>query len=267
MSLKPFFQVARDERWYKAMKNEIDSLEKNNTWTLETLPANKRDIDSKWFYLIRYKPDGSIERFKARLVAKEYTQIEGLDYHETFTPIAKLVRVCCLLAVASIRQWELHQLDVNNAFLHGDLQEEVYMKIPQGFSRKGETKVCRLRKSLYGLKQAFRNWFEKFTVSLKAIGFSQSAADYSLFTLQHGKSFIAILIYVNDVIVTGNDAAHISSIKSFLHKQFSIKDLGPLKYFLGIKVARSPNGIVLSQRKYALDILSVSMGTESQAHS
>jgi hypothetical protein len=181
-----------------------------------------------------------------------------LDYHETFAPVAKLVTVRCLLAVAAIRNWELHQLDVNNAFLHGDLHEEVYMTIPQGFSRTNDSRVCRLRKSLYGLKQASRNWFEKFTSSIKNFGFRQSGSDYSLFTSCQGTSFIAILIYVDDVIIAGNDSHRISSLKNYLHSQFRIKDLGPLKYFLGIEVARSSTGIVLSQRKYTLDILTES---------
>ncbi|KAK3007278.1 hypothetical protein RJ639_015826 [Escallonia herrerae] len=181
--------------------------------------------------------------------------IESLDFHETFAPVAKLVTVRCLLAIASIKKWELHQLDVNNAFLHGDLEEEVYMKIPQGFSKQGENRVCRLQKSLYGLRQASRNWYHKFTQSLLVVGFIQSQSDHSLFTFAHKGSFLAVLIYVDDVIVTGTDSAKISWLKHYLDTKFHIKDLGKLKYFLGIEVARSSDGIVLSQRKYVLDIL------------
>ena len=125
-----FSQTVKNPQWREAMANEIATLEANNTWTLETLPPGKCPIPSKWVYKIKYKLDGTIERHKARLVAKGYTLVKGLDYHETFAHVAKLVTVCCLLAVAAIRNWELHQLDVNNTFLHGDLHEEVYMTIP-----------------------------------------------------------------------------------------------------------------------------------------
>ncbi|GKV35763.1 hypothetical protein SLEP1_g43983 [Rubroshorea leprosula] len=213
-------QSTRPQRQRHAPKRFQDY---NGTWTLEQLPAGKKVIDSKWLYKIKYKPNGTVERL--------------------------------LLAIAAIRHWELHQLDVNNAFLQGDLHEEVYMKIPQGFTCKDGSVFCRLRKSLYGLKQASRNWFEKFTQSLKAAGFVQSQVDYSLFTSSKGQSFVAVLIYVDDIIITGNDTARIQALKQYLHTRFSIKDLGPLKYFLGIEVIRTRVGIVLSQRKYALDIL------------
>ncbi|KAK1408311.1 hypothetical protein QVD17_39969 [Tagetes erecta] len=181
--------------------------------------------------------------------------MEGVDYHETFAPVAKLVTVRTLLTVAVKRDWIIHQLDVDNAFLHGDLDEEVYMKIPQGFSRENETRVCRLRKSLYGLKQASRNWYHKFTKFLISLNFRQSKADHSLFTFQNGESYVAILIYVDDVIVVGNDSAKIEQTKRQLDEKFSIKNLGPFKYFLGIEVAKTSEGLVLSQRKYTLDIL------------
>ncbi|GKV03503.1 hypothetical protein SLEP1_g15792 [Rubroshorea leprosula] len=252
---KTFTHAVKSEHWQEAMRKDITALEQNGTWTLERLPLGKQAIDSKWVYKIKYNQDGTVERYKARLVAKGFTQIEGLDYHETFAPVAKLVTVRVLLAVASIKHWELHQLDLNNAFLQGDLHEEVYMKIPQGFLTKNEHRVCKLHKSLYGLKQASRNWFEKLTNSLQAAGFKQSYVDYSLFTSTKGKSFVAVLIYVDDIIITGNDSTRIKALKQYLHTKFSIKDLGPLKYFLGIEVARTSEGIVLSQRKYALDIL------------
>ncbi|KAK3027227.1 hypothetical protein RJ639_041645 [Escallonia herrerae] len=128
---KYFSQAVKHAHWKDAMAKEISAWEANNTWTLMPLPSGKRAIDSKWVYKVKFHPDGTVERYKARLVAKGYTQIEGLDFHETFAPVAKLVTLRCLLAIASIKKWELHQLDVNNAFLHGDLEEEVYMKIPQ----------------------------------------------------------------------------------------------------------------------------------------
>ncbi|RVW70673.1 Retrovirus-related Pol polyprotein from transposon RE1 [Vitis vinifera] len=153
------------------------------------------------------------------------------------------------------QNWSLHQLDVNNAFLHGDLHEEIYMSPPPGLRRQGENLVCHLHKSLYGLKQASRQWFAKFSTAIQAAGFVQSKADYSLFTYRKDKSFTALLIYVDDILITGNDVNAIVALKQFLHSHFRIKDLGDLKYFLGIEVSRSKKGISISQRKYTLEIL------------
>ncbi|KAH9666221.1 protein kinase domain-containing protein [Citrus sinensis] len=241
--------------WRKAMEDEITALEKNNTWTLTHLPDGKKAIGSRWVYKIKYQSDGTIERYKARLVAKGYTQTEGIDYHATFSPVAKLVTVRALLSLAAVKGWILEQLDVSNAFLQGDLEEEVYMQVPQGFSKQGEHLVCKLNKSIYGLKQASRNWFSKFSATIQQAGFRQSKADYSLFVKTNAKFSTFVLVYVDDIIVAGNDAAEVSRIKDFLAQKFYIKALGKLKYFLGIEVARSSRGIFLSQRKYALDIL------------
>lgn len=181
--------------------------------------------------------------------------MEGVDYHETFAPVAKLVTVRTLLAVAVKKEWAIHQLDVNNTFLHGDLNEEIYMKIPQGFCRNEDTRVCKLKKSIYGLKQASRNCYQKFTITLTEFGFKQAKADHSLFIYKNGEKYVTALIYVDDVILAGNDMGRIQQTKDFLDKSFSIKDLRALKYFLGIEVARTKEGLVLSQRKYTLDIL------------
>ncbi|CAM8982071.1 unnamed protein product [Rhodiola kirilowii] len=162
------------------------------------------------------------------------------------------------LALASSKEWPLYQLDVDNAFLHGHLDEEVYMALPPGFfkTEKMQGKVCKLKKSLYGLKQALRQWFERFSDALVLFGFSPSLNDYSLFTYDKGGEFLALLVYVDDVIITVTSTTLMDSVKQFIHSQFKIKDLGQLHYFLGIEVARSSSGIFINQRKYALELIS-----------
>ncbi|XP_057252225.1 retrovirus-related Pol polyprotein from transposon RE1 [Beta vulgaris subsp. vulgaris] len=253
-----FKEAMRHPEWQQAMTNEISALEKNGTWTMEPLPAGKKALGSKWVYKIKYNSDGSIERFKARLVVFGNHQTEGLDYTETFAPVAKMVTVRAFLAIAASKNWELHQMDVHNAFLHGDLSEEVYMKLPPGFQSPSSNMVCRLRKSLYGLKQAPRCWFAKLISALKTYGFCQSYSDYSLFTYTKSGVQINVLVYVDDLILSGNDSAAIQAFKDYLGTCFHMKDLGVLKYFLGLEVARSSSGIFLCQRKYALDIVAES---------
>ena len=154
------------------MRSELQALQANGTWTLTSLPAGKTSIGCRWVYKIKHRSDGSIERYKARLVAKGFTQLEGVDYQDTFSPTAKIITVRCLLALVAARRWSLHQLDVNNAFLHDDLHEELYMSPPLGLLRQGEDNlVCRLHKSLYGLKQASRHWFSKFSEAIRAAGY------------------------------------------------------------------------------------------------
>lgn len=237
------------------MSAEISALKTNKTWIVTDLPPNKHPVGCKWVYKIKCKADGSIERYKAQLVAKGYTQCEGLDYHDTFSPLAKMTTIRCILALAAAKNWVLHLLDVNNAFLHGELNEEVYMNMPSGFGIKGESKVCRLTKSLYGLKQASRQWFSKFSSTPIDLGFVQSKADYSLFTRPQGSSYIALLIYVDDVAIASNDSNAMSSFISLLYEKFRLKDLGALKYFIGLEIARPSTGISVCQRKYTLEIL------------
>jgi len=188
-------------------------------------------------------------------VAKGYNQVEGIDFFDTFSPIAKITTVRTLLALASINSWHLHQLDVNNAFLHGDLSEDVYMSVPQGVVSPKPNQACELLKSLYGLKQASRKWYEKLIGFLISQGYKQSSSDHSLFTLHSDFMFTALLVYVDDVILVGNSMIEINKIKDTLDTEFKIKDLGQLKYFLGIEVAHSKIGISICQRKYCLDLL------------
>lgn len=225
------------------MRHEIDALQADHTWSLVPPPAHKRPIGCKWVYKIKYNSDGSIERYKARLVAKGYSQVEGLDYRETFAPVAKLTTVRVLLSLASLCGWHVHQLDVSNAFWNGDLSEDIYMQLPPGFGRKGETRVCKLHKSLYGLKQASRQWFIKLSNELKKAGFNQSWSDYSLFVRNYKDKFTVLLVYVDDIILAGNNLEDINVVKRFLSSKFKLRDMGVLKYFLGIEVARSKQAL------------------------
>ena len=173
--------------------------------------------------------------------------------------MAKLVTVKVMLALAASQHWHLVQLDVNNAFLNRDLFEEVYMELPFGYKVKGEPSsqklVCKLHKSIYGLKQALRQWNSKFTAALLQFGFTQAKSDYSLFVKSSGSTFVALLVYVDDIVITGPSLDLITKLKAFLHSQLKLKELGSLKYFLGLEIARVATGIVLSQRHYTLQLL------------
>ncbi|CAM8889721.1 unnamed protein product [Rhodiola kirilowii] len=239
------------------MDAEISALQANNTWSITDLPQGKNAMGCKWVFKIKRKSDGTIERYKARLVAKGFTQLEGLDYHETFAPVVKMNTVRTLLAVATSRGWPLYQLDVNNAFLHGTLDEEVYMSLPTSFYKTDKVKgrVCRLHKSLYSLKQSSRQWFSKFSEALINYGFQSSLNDYSLFTMNKGHDYIALLVYVDDIIITCTSQKLIDNIKQFIDSKFKIKDLGTLRFFLGHEVARSNTGTFINQRKYALELI------------
>nr|GEU96263.1 retrovirus-related Pol polyprotein from transposon TNT 1-94 [Tanacetum cinerariifolium] len=248
-------QASKHPKWVEEMNKELDALESNNIWELTPLPPNKQAIGSKWVYRIKYKADGSVKRYKGRLVAKRSNQKEGVDYTETFAPVAKMVTVRTILTMATVSNWHIHQLDINNAFLHGDLDEEVYMTLPSGYNKKVfPNAVCKLKKSLYGLKHANRQWFTKLTTFLLSLGFKQSKADTSLLTYFTKDISLVLLIYVDDILITGNSLNFIN-IKQQLHNTFSIKDHGPLHYYLSIQFIINEKGLVMTQRKYAFDLI------------
>ena len=250
-------EALSDPKWAQAIKEELEALQKNKTWALVVLPEGKKTVGCKWIFSIKYKADGSIDRYKARLVAKGYTQTYGIDYQETFSPVAKLNTVRVLLSLAANLDWPLHQLDVKNAFLYGDLEEEVYMDIPPGYTASSKAKIaCKLQRALYGLKQSPRAWFGRFSSAMRKYGFQQSNSDHTLFLKHRLGKVTALIVYVDDMIITGDDAEEISRLQEQLSTEFEMKNLGGLKYFLGIEVARSRQGIFLSQRKYVLDLLS-----------
>jgi len=242
-------------KWNQAIIEEMAALQKNETWELMPLPEGKKAVGCKWIFSIKYKADGTIDGYKARLVAKGYTQSYNIDYQETFSPVAKLNTVRVLLSISANLDWPLHQFDVKNTFLHGNFEEEVYMDVPPRFATSHVGVVCKLHKALYSLKQSPRAWFVWFSLAMKKYGFKQSNSDHSLFLKHRGKMVTTLLIYVDDMIITGNDEEEISSLQEHLATEFEMKNLGGLKYFLGIEVAQSSKGIFLSQRKYVLDLL------------
>ncbi|KAI5351986.1 hypothetical protein L3X38_004877 [Prunus dulcis] len=197
-------------------------------------------VGCKWVFRIKRHSDGSIERYKARLVTKGFHQRPGIDYAETFNPIVKPATIRTVLSLAVSRGWSLRQLDVKNAFLHGFLQEDVYMAQPPDFiDPTRPSYVCKLYKALYGLKQVPRAWFHRISTFLLSMGFARSQADTSLFIFQQASHTIFLLLYVDNIVVTGSDSTHLQQFISLLGGHFDIKDLGPLSYFLGLQVLLS----------------------------
>ena len=189
------------------MVDEMAALHSTGTWDLVVLPVGKFPVGCRWVYTVKVGPDGQVDRLKARLVAKGYTQVYGSDYGDTFSPVAKIASVRLLLSMAAICSWSLFQLDIKNVFLHGDLAEEVYMEQPPGFVAQGESGlVCRLRRSLYGLKQSPRVWFGRFSSVVQEFGMLRSTADHSIF-YHHNSSgqCIYLVVYVDDIVITGSD--------------------------------------------------------------
>ncbi|XP_071699595.1 uncharacterized protein [Rutidosis leptorrhynchoides] len=231
-SLRCYFQASTDPKWVDAMNAEMEALHRNYTWVLTNLPPDRIPIGNKWVYKIKYKASREVERYKARLVAKGYSHKEGIDYGETFSPVVKMITVRCILCMTINNGWSLYQLDINNAFLYGELVEDVYMTLPQ----------------------APRKWNEKLSNCLLKNGFVQNKCDYSLYTKNKDNKIVILLVYVDDIVLTVNDISEINSVKKYLSNMF-IKDLGNPKYFLGIEVLITDQGLCLSQRKYCLELI------------
>ncbi|WVZ68985.1 hypothetical protein U9M48_017854 [Paspalum notatum var. saurae] len=240
-------EALNSKAWKEAMDVEYTALMKNKTWHLVPPRKGSNIIDCKWVYKVKRKADGSIDRYKARLVAKGFKQRYGIDYEDTFSPIVKAATIRLVLSVAVTNGWHLHQLDVQNAFLHGLLEEEVYMRQPPGYEDKNKPNyVCKLDKALYGLKQAPRAWCSRLSTRLQELGFVPSKADTSLFFYSKGGLQIFLLVYVDDIIVVSSSTDATAALLKNLEKDFALKDLGDLHYFLGIEVKRSGGKLMLS---------------------
>ncbi|GJX32641.1 ribonuclease H-like domain-containing protein [Tanacetum coccineum] len=238
------------------MYDEYNALVKNGTWLLVPRPAGVNMVRSMWLFKHKFHADGTLSRYKARLVANGSSQQLGVDFDETFSPVVKPATIRTVLSLAVSRQWPIHQLDVKNAFLNGDLSETVYMHQPPGFvDNRYPHHVCLLQRSLYGLKQAPRAWFQRFAGYATRAGFYHSRCDSSLFIYRQGSQVAYLLIYVDDIILTASCPALLQQIIGSLNNEFDMTDLGALNYFLGISADRTPTGLFLSQKKYALQLL------------
>jgi hypothetical protein len=216
-----------DKNWKEAMDLEYNALMKNNTWNLVPPKKGINIIDCKWVHQIKYRADGSLDKYKSRLVAKGYKQRYGIDYEDTFSPVVKMSTIRIILSIAVSRGWNLRQLDVQNAFLHGILKEEVYMRQPPGYVDKScPNYVCKLDKALYGLKQAPRAWYARLSIKLIALGFVPSKADTSLFYFNKHGVTVFVLIYVDDIIVASSSPKAIDDLLHSLKQEFALKDLG-----------------------------------------
>jgi histone deacetylase 1/2 len=213
-------------------------------------------VGCKWLFRIKRNVDGSISRYKARLVAKGFTQCYGVDFHETFAPVVRPQTIKIILALALGNKWKMHQLDVNNAFLQGDLQEQVYMTQPPGLKDSQHPHyVCKLHKAIYGLRQAPRAWHEALKSFTLAYGFQCSKSDPSLFIYHASGVITYFLVYVDDLLITGNNNKFLDQFIASLSQKFSLKNMGAPHYFLGIELIPTPSGMLLSQHKHIRDVL------------
>jgi transposase InsO family protein len=247
----------RDE-WMTAMQEEMSSMDKNNVWELVDLPPGQKTIGNKWVLKVKRKADGSIDRYKARLVAKGYTQREGIDYEDTFSPVVRFASIRLILSIVAKQDLELFQMDVKTAFLNGELDEEIYMAQPTGFEAKGhERKVCRLKRSIYGLKQSSRQWYFRFHDSITSFGFEMIEEDHCLYLKRSKRSILILSLYVDDILLAGNDIDSIVTTKKWLSSTFEMKDMGEANFVLGVKITRdrSKKLLSLSQGTYIKKIL------------
>ncbi|GJX25645.1 retrotransposon protein, putative, ty1-copia subclass [Tanacetum coccineum] len=246
------------KRWVDAMNAEMQSMIDNMVWVLVDLPPNCKTVRSKWIFKKKTDMDGNVHIYKARLVAKGYTQTYMVDYEETFSPVADIRAIRILISIAAFYDYEIWQMDVKTAFLNGYLDEDIYMVQPEGFvDPKHPRKVCKLQRSIYRLKQASRSWNKRFDEEIKKFGFDQNLNEPCVYQKASGSNVTFLILYVDDIIIMGNHIPSLQSVKNYLRKCFSMKDLGEVAFILRIKIYRdrSKRLIGLSQNAYVDKIL------------
>lgn len=252
-----FDDAVTHSQWRAAMKAEIDAIERNDTWELTILPEGVKKIGVKWVFKTKFNEHGEVDKCKARLVAKGYAQQFGVDYTEVYAPVARWDTIRMIVALAAQRNWSIYQLDVKSAFLHGELSEVVYVEQPRGFEKKGdEEKVYKLKKALYGLKQAPRAWYSRIETYFLKEGFEKCDFEHTLFVKTgEGGKFLVVSLYVDDLIFTGNCESMFVKFKDSMKQEFDMSDLGKMRYFLGVEVLQCSEGIYISQKKFAREVL------------
>lgn len=249
-------EASEIKEWREAMEEEIKMIEKNGTWLLVDKPVKKNVIGVKWIYRIKTDANGNPTKYKARLVAKGFSQEYGVDYLETFAPVSRHDTIRAILALAAQMKWRLYQMDVKSAFLNGELEEEIYVAQPPGFISEGEEdKVLMLRKALYGLKQAPRAWYGRIDSYFLKNGFQRSMNDAAMYVMKKDKDLVVVSLYVDDIIITGNNSRLIEKFKDDMKLEFEMTDLGMLNYFLGMEIIQDDRGIFLSQEKYSCKLV------------
>jgi hypothetical protein len=225
------------EKWQVAMRSEIDSMGENQVWNLVDPPDGVRPIECKWIYKNKKDMDGNVNIYKARLVAKGFRQVQGVDYDETFSPVAMLKFIRIILAIATYFDYEIWQMDVKTAFLNGNLDEDMYMIQPEGFVDSiNAGKICKLQKSIYGLKQVSWSWNIRFDEVVKGFGFHQNEEEACVYKKGSGSVIVFLILYVDDILLIGNDIPMLEFVKASLKKSFSMKDLGEAAHILGIRI-------------------------------
>jgi hypothetical protein len=247
-----FEEASKHKVWKDAMIEKYESILKNDVWEVVPGPHGKSVVTSKWIYKIKHAEDGSVEKFKARFVARGFSQKEGIDYDEIFAPVARYTSIRIIISLALVFDWKLHQMDVKTAFLNGEVEQEVYIEQPEGFVIHGkESHVCKHKKSLYGLKQAPGAWYGRIDSFLQSLGFSKSIAYPNLYIKIVQNHHVILVLYVDDLFLTGEEHL-IAQTKRELSAEFEMKDLGLMHYFLSLEVWQKPGEIFLSQSKNAV---------------
>ena len=244
--------------WNEACQSELDSLRKNETWDLVPLPKGRKAIGSRWVFRIKENQAGEVERFKARLVAKGFSQKFGVDYDETFAPVAKFTSIRVILSIAAKYGLSLHQMDVKTAFLNGRLDEDIYMQQPEGFADQTHPNyVWKLKRSLYGLKQSPRMWNQTINGFMVKMDFVKCESDHCIYIKRNDETMVFVVLYVDDLIIASNDDGLMAETKRILSERFEMTDLGELKYFLGIEIEQDLNNglITMRQTKFLKSIL------------